>query len=50
MSRNILEVKVWGPKESKESKTLNLSQESRSKTASVILEELDRTADSTSGM
>ena len=36
MSRNILDVKVWTPKESKESKTLNLTQESRSKTASVI--------------
>ena len=36
MSRNILDVKVWGPKESKESKTLTLTQESRSKTASVI--------------
>ena len=36
MSKNILEVKVWGPKESKESKALNLAQESRSKTESVI--------------
>ena len=36
MSRNILEVKVWGPKESKELKMLTLTHESRSKTASVI--------------